>query len=63
MAAGVVDSRSDAVRAGLRRLVDEQRRRGIADAIVRSYSDQPQSEADIGWSDDATARMIADKPW
>ena len=63
VADGVVASRSDAVRVGLRRLVDEQRRRQVAAAIVGGYREHPQSHADIGWSDDATAGMIAEEPW
>lgn len=63
VADGVVESRSDAVRVGLRRLVDEQRRLRVADAIVRGYRERPQSDTEVGWSDDATAGMIAEEPW
>jgi metal-responsive CopG/Arc/MetJ family transcriptional regulator len=61
--ARAVESRSAAVRAALRRLVDDHRRQGIADAIVRGYRDQPQSTVDVTWSDEATMAMIADEPW
>ena len=60
---GVVDSRSDAVRVGLRALVDEHRRRRIGDAIVAGYREQPQTPSEIGWPDEATVAMIGDEPW
>jgi Arc/MetJ-type ribon-helix-helix transcriptional regulator len=63
VAAGVVTSRSDAVRLGLRQLVDRYRREQIASSIVAGYRRQPQSDAEVGWADESTARMIADEPW
>jgi Arc/MetJ-type ribon-helix-helix transcriptional regulator len=63
VAEGVVDSRSDAVRRGLRVLVDEHRRRKIGGSIVRGYRDVPQTEAESGWADAATIAMIAEEPW
>ena len=60
---GVVESRSDAVRQGLRELVDRHRRRRIGEAIVEGYRRQPQTEEEIGWADEATVRMIAEEPW
>lgn len=60
---GVLESRSDAVRRGLRHLVDEQRRRRTAEAIVAGYRARPQRLGDVGWSDEATTGMIADEPW
>jgi len=63
VAEGVVDSRSDAVRRGLRSLVDQHRRRRTAEAIVRGYRDLPQSEEEVGWADEATVRMIGEEPW
>ncbi len=63
VARGVASSRSDAVRQALRALIDEQRRAAAASAIVTSYRDSPQTQAEVGWSDDATRRMISDEPW
>lgn len=63
VAAGKVDSRSAAVRLGLERLVDEDRRRAIGEAIADGYRRFPQSVGDVGWTDDATAAMIAEEPW
>jgi len=63
IAEGVVESRSDAVRRGLRALVEEHQRRRIADAIVRGYREHPQTDNEVGWSDEATTRMITDEAW
>ena len=60
---GVVESRSDAVRTGLRTLIDLQRRRSIAAAIVEGYRRQPQTDSEVGWSDHTTISMIAEEPW
>ena len=63
IAEGVVESRSDAVRRGLRMLIDQHQRRRTAEAIIRGYEQQPQTDNEIGWSDKATVRMITDEPW
>lgn len=60
---GIVDSRSDAVRRGLRALIDHHRRRRTAEAIVSGYRDQPQTDEEVGWADEATVRLIGDEPW
>lgn len=60
---GVVKSRSDAVRRGLQVLIDQHRRRHIADAIVRGYESHPQTEEEMGWADEAAIRMIGEEPW
>lgn len=60
---GVVESRSDAVRRGLRGLIDQTRRRRTAAAIVDGYRAHPQSEEEVVWADEATIRMIAEEPW
>jgi Arc/MetJ-type ribon-helix-helix transcriptional regulator len=61
--AGVVASRSEAVRVGLRALVDRHARARIGARIVEGYRAVPQSDADGGWADEASIRMIADEPW
>ena len=60
---GVVESRSDAVRRGLRVLVDQQRRLRIGEAVVQGYRDRPQNEEEVGWADIATVKMIGEEPW
>ena len=63
VADGVVASRSDAVRAGLEGLVDRHRRARIGARIVAGYRTHPQTDAEVGWTDASSARMIADEPW
>jgi len=60
---GIFDSRSDAVRAGLVAIAARERRRAIGAAIVEGYRAIPQGEDDVGWSDAASAAMIAEEPW
>jgi Arc/MetJ-type ribon-helix-helix transcriptional regulator len=63
VAEGAADSRSDAVRLALRELIDRHRRAKVGTAIVEGYRRLPQADDDATWSDDATARMIAEEPW
>ena len=60
---GAVTSRSDAVRRGLRALVDRERRRSVDVAIVDGYRRRPQAENEAGWSDETARSMIAEEPW
>ncbi|MBS1848039.1 MAG: hypothetical protein JST73_07150 [Actinobacteria bacterium] len=60
---GEVPTRSEAVRTGLRQLVDGAIRRREGEAIARAYREQPQSDDDRTWSDAATIEMIAAEPW
>jgi len=61
--AGIVASRSEAVRLGLEQLVDRCRRDEIGARIARGYRDLPQDEAEVGWADESSVRMIAEEPW
>jgi Arc/MetJ-type ribon-helix-helix transcriptional regulator len=63
VAAGVVASRSEAVRLGLERLVERFRRERVGGEIADAYRRRPQTEAEVGWADEATRRMIAEEPW
>jgi len=60
---GAVKSRSDAVRRGLRAVVDTERRRSVAASIVDGYRRRPQAEDEAGWSEDMARSMIAEEPW
>ena len=61
--AGVVASRSEAVRVGLVELIDRHRRQQVGRQIVDGYRAHPQADSELGWADEATVRMIADEPW
>lgn len=63
VATGAVASRSDAVREGLRLLLDTRRRSAIGEQVVSGYLRTPQSDADGAWADEQTRAMIADEPW
>jgi len=63
VAQGVVASRSEAVRVALEGLIDRHRRDEVGAAIRAGYEARPQEDAEVGWSDAATAAMIADEPW
>ncbi|MGH3851869.1 MAG: ribbon-helix-helix domain-containing protein [Pseudonocardiaceae bacterium] len=63
VASGTVDSRSEAVRLGLVRLLDENRRRLIGDKIALGYTNKPQTEEELAGLDDATRALIAEEPW
>jgi Arc/MetJ-type ribon-helix-helix transcriptional regulator len=60
---GVVPSRSAAVRLGLESLIEHNRRRRIGQSIVDGYQRLPQTEAELGWADEATHLMIAEESW
>lgn len=63
IADGIAESRSDAVRKGLRALIEQTRRRSTADAIITGYTNRPQTDEEVSWADEATLRMIAEEPW
>lgn len=63
VAAGVVASRSEAVRVGLQRLVDRYRRDQIGARIAAGYRSLPQTVAEVGWADESSVRMIAEESW
>ncbi len=63
VAAGVFDSRSEAVRLALEEVVNRLEREEIGRQIVAGYTRMPQTEDELAWVDEATERMIADEPW
>lgn len=63
VASGAVASRSEAVRVALEQLVDRHRRRTVGEQIAAGYVAMPQTDSEVGWADEASARMIADEPW
>jgi Arc/MetJ-type ribon-helix-helix transcriptional regulator len=63
VADGVVSNRSEAVRLGLERLVEEHRRRRTGAEIAEGYRRTPQTEDEISGLDEATRALIAEEPW
>jgi Arc/MetJ-type ribon-helix-helix transcriptional regulator len=60
---GLFDSRSDAIRVALRRVVDERRRHQIGQAIIEGYRRVPETAEEIAWAEAATIAMIEEEPW
>jgi Arc/MetJ-type ribon-helix-helix transcriptional regulator len=63
IAAGVVATRSDAVRLGLQRLIDRHRRDEIGRQIVEGYERIPETEEELAWADASAKAMIEEEPW
>jgi Arc/MetJ-type ribon-helix-helix transcriptional regulator len=63
VADGLVASRSEGVRLGLEKLIDEHRRRRIGAEIVEGYIRQPQTAEEIAGAERATRASIAEEPW
>lgn len=60
---GEFASRSDVVRAGIFRLVDERRRRVIGDEIIAGYERAPETAEELARAEANARAMIADEPW
>lgn len=60
---GEVPTRSEAVRRGLRNLVDSAARKREGEAVAQAYRDRPQTDGEGGWSDAATIDMITAELW
>lgn len=63
VAEGVVANRSEAVRLGLERLIDEHRRRRVGAEIVAAYRRQPQTDDELAGLDEATRALVSEEPW
>ncbi|CAN5247748.1 hypothetical protein BH20ACT16_BH20ACT16_02730 [soil metagenome] len=63
VADGIVSTRSEAVRLGLERLVDEHRRKRIGDQITDAYRRRPQTHAELAGLTETTRAIIEEEPW
>jgi Arc/MetJ-type ribon-helix-helix transcriptional regulator len=63
VADGVVANRSDAMRVGLERLVEEHRRRSVGQKIADAYRLQPQTREELAGLDAATRALVEEEPW
>jgi Arc/MetJ-type ribon-helix-helix transcriptional regulator len=63
VAEGFVASRSEAVRMGLERLLEERRRRRIGDEIVSGYTRHPETDEELAQAEQATRALIEEEPW
>jgi Arc/MetJ-type ribon-helix-helix transcriptional regulator len=60
---GVVGNRSEAMRMGLERLVEEHRRRRIGAEIVAGYERFPETDEELAQAEQATRALIEEEPW
>lgn len=60
---GLFESRSDAIRIAVRRVVDERRRHKIGQAIIEGYRRIPVTAEETAWAEAATIAMIEEEPW
>jgi metal-responsive CopG/Arc/MetJ family transcriptional regulator len=63
IADGIVGNRSEGVRLGLERLVEEHRRRRIGAEIVEAYRRQPQTDEELAGLKHATRALVEEEPW
>ena len=63
IAQGAASSRSELVRMGLERLIDERRRIAIGLQIVDAYTQTPQTDTENSELDAATRALILEEPW
>ncbi len=63
VAEGFIASRSEAVRMGLERLLEERRRRLIGDEIVAGYTRHPETEEELAQAEQATRALVEEEPW
>lgn len=63
IAAGVVASRSEAMRLGLEAFVDEHRKRLEGERIAEAYRRRPQTADELAGIDAATRALIEEEPW
>src|SRR4051812_50061279 len=63
VAEGVVATRSEAVRLGLERLVDEHQRSRGGGEIVAAYRRLPPTGGGVGGGGEATRAPIKEEPW
>ncbi len=63
VARGAASSRSDLVRMGLERIIDEYRRQKAGEQIVEAYRQIPETGTDLNGLDAATTTLIEEEPW
>ncbi len=63
VAAGVIASRSEAMRIGLQALVDEHRKRMVGERIADAYRRRPQTDDELAGLDAGTRALVEEEPW
>ncbi len=63
IASGMYSSRSEVVRAGLVRIVDDANRSMTAASIIAGYQRTPETADELEQARRATIAMITEEPW
>ena len=63
VARGAASSRSDLVRMGLERIIDEYRRQKTGEQIAEAYRQSPEPVPELSGLDTATRALIEEEPW
>ena len=63
VAAGVLASRSEAVRIGLEELVDRLERERIGEQIIEGYRRMPETKEELEWAEQSLEEMLEEEPW
>jgi len=63
VADGTVANRSEAVRLGLQRLIDQHRRLQTGERIAEGYRRHPQTEDELAGLSQATRALVEEEPW
>jgi metal-responsive CopG/Arc/MetJ family transcriptional regulator len=63
IADGIVNNRSEGVRLGLERLIEEHRRLSIGAEIVEAYRRHPQTDEELAGLDHTTRAFVEEEPW
>ncbi len=63
VAQGAASSRSDLVRMGLERIIDEHRRQRTGRQIAEAYRRSPETPAELEGLDVTTRSLINEEPW
>jgi Arc/MetJ-type ribon-helix-helix transcriptional regulator len=60
---GVYETKADAIRSALERLLDAERRRRVGELIADGYRAVPQDDGDVQAATRAAIRSINEEPW
>jgi Arc/MetJ-type ribon-helix-helix transcriptional regulator len=60
---GVFKTKADAIRSGLERLIEAERRRRVGELIADGYRRVPQDDGDVQAATRAAIRSINEEPW
>ena len=57
------ESRSDFFRRAIEAFLRQERDREAIEQYIQGYSDDPETEEELGWVEAASQRVLTDYPW